>query len=260
MTSAIFLALVLVLSALVPGPAPAVTESECHAYLCLPAGFSTHGGTPANACEAPHRAVIDRIQRGLPALPSWSSCASQFGWDAANLSHNENHYDECPHGGTASGGTCRYTDSQGCTYSYAARQRVTVQVVVDGSSSFQPNYILNHTKRPAGTPTLDPPGQDPLFCRQQPTCQQLGTCPPPPGVCCPPQAVNYYWHGPATAPSKTLVCVPTPTSPQPPGDPPPQRAGEPYNPPNCCPPWALHHQWAYDRQSLTCVLSGLLPN
>ena len=251
------------LQATLPSPVQAVTRAECDAYLCLPAGFNTHGGTPANACDPAERAVIDRITRGLPALPPWSSCAAAFGWDLANLRHNENHYEECPSGGTASGGTCRYTDSQGCTWSYAARQRVTVQVVVDGSTAFQPNHILNHTKRAAGTPALDPPTQDPLFCDRRPEIPP----PPPldPGVCCPPQAVNYYWTGPATAATKNLVCThtapyPPPQYPGPLNAPPPQRGGEPYNPPNCCPPWALHHQWAYDRNSLACVLGGILPN
>ena len=268
MISPVWLALVLAAGVLAPQPAQAVTEAECHAYLCLPADFNTRGAPPTNACDPAERAVIDRIMRGLPALPPWSSCAAAFGWDLANLSHNENHYEECPSGGTASGGMCRYTDLQGCTWSYAARQRVTVQVVVDGSTQFSPNSILNHTKRPAGTPALDPPTQDPLVCdRRPPTCQQLGTCPPPPppGVCCPPEAVNYYWTGVATAPSKTLVCThtfsyPPPQYPSPLNAPPPQRAGEPYNPPNCCPPWALHYQWAYDRNSLACVLGGILPN
>ena len=269
MISPVWLALVLAADGvLAPRPTQAVTFAECQAFLCLPAGFSTHGGTPSNACDAAHAAVLARLRALKPALPSWSSCAAAFGWDAANLTHTEPRHADCPHGGTRSGTTCRYTDPDGCTWSYVSRERVTVQVVVDGRTNFQPNHTLTHTTRPAGTPALDPPTQDPLVCGPgTPTCQQLGTCPPPPppGVCCPPEAVNYYWTAAATAPSKNLVCThtfsyPPPQYPTPLNAPPPQRGGEPYNPPNCCPPWALHYQWAYDRNSLVCVLGGILPN
>ena len=263
MTSATFIALVLAAAVLTPRPAQAVTEAECHAFLCLPAGFSTHGGTPANACDAAHAAVRRRIRALLPALPSWSSCAAAFGWDAANLTHTEPRHYDCPRGSTLSGTTCHYTDSNGCSWSYTAREWVTVQVVVDGSTTFSPNDTLVAIRRDAGPSVLDP-GQDPLVCDPgcTPPCIPPPPPPPPPptGVCCPPAAVNYYWTGPATAASKRLVCEPTPVFSPRPGDPPPQRAGEPYNPPNCCPPWALHHQWAYDRKSLTCVLGGILPN
>ena len=169
-----------------PAPAPAQTFAECQAYLCLPAGFSTHGGTPSNACAAAKVAVERRVAAGLPALPPWADCAARFGWDAANLNHTEPRQYDCPSGGTATGGTCRYTDANGCTWSYTARERVTVQVVVDGSTNFQPNHTHQQVVQNAGTPALDPPGQDPLFCStgQPQTCQQLGTCPPPtPGAC-----------------------------------------------------------------------------
>lgn len=264
MIFAVWLALVIAAGVLVPRPAPAVTEAECHAFLCLPAGFNTRGGTPTNACDPAHAAVIDRINRGLPALPSWSSCAAAFGWDSANLTHTEPRHWDCPNGGTLAGTTCHDTDPQGCTYSGAARQRVTVQVVVDGSTSFQPNHTLTHTTRPAGTLVLDP-GQDPLLCGDHGCPPNCPPPPPPTGVCCPATAVNYYWTGPATQPSKNLVCThtfayPPPQYPGPLNAPPPQRSGEPYNPPNCCPPWALHYQWAFDRNSLVCVLGGILPN
>lgn len=214
MISAIFLALGLVLPALTPGPALAVTEAECHAYLCLPAGFSTHGGTPSNACDAAHAAVLARLRALKPALPSWSSCAAAFGWDAANLTHTEPRHQDCPHGGTRAGTTCRYTDPDGCTYSYVSRERVTVQVVVDGSTNFQPNHTLTHTTRAAGTPALDPPTQDPLTCTPTQTCQQLGTCPPPP----PPPGCQATPIGTArpptayTAPSRAC-CPPASASP-----------------------------------------------
>ncbi len=238
------------LQAAQPPPAPAQTFAECQAYLCLPAGFSTHGGSPTTACDAAHEAVLRRLARGMDPLPSWSSCAARFGWDAANLGWTFPTQVSCPNGGARAGNTCRYTDLQGCTYSGAARIHGHVGVVIDGASH---GYQLPYTVQEADTLALDP-GQDPLVCRQPP--------PPPPnnnGRCCAPQAVNYYWTGPATAPSKTLVCTPTPVNAGRPGDPPPQRGGEPYNPPNCCPPWALHHQWAYDRNSLACVLGGILP-
>ena len=254
MTPAALLALVLVLQALPARSAQAATFAECQAFLCLPGGF------PPSECNAAQAAVLRRLRAFLPALPSWSSCAAAFGWDAANLTHTEHPHADCPRGGVRSGNLCRYTAPDGCTWSYTARQRVTVQVIVDGATNFQPNHTLTHTQRPAGPSVLDP-GQGPLRCGgAPPPPPPPPPAPPPTGVCCPPHTVNHYWHGPATAPTKTLVCTPTPTSPQPPGDPPPQRTGEPYNPPNCCPPWALHHQWAYDRNSLVCVLGGILPN
>ena len=151
-----------------PVPAHAQTKAECDAYLCLPAGFHTWGGTPTTACDPAERAVRDRIARGLPALPPWSSCAVRWGYDAANLSHTEPRTESCPDGGTASGGMCRYRDANGCTYSYQSRETVTVTVGVDGSTTFQPNHPFTVETRPAGTPALDPPTQNPLFCRPPP--------------------------------------------------------------------------------------------
>lgn len=180
MISAPFIALVLVAGVLAPRPAQAVTFAECQAFLCLPGGF------PPSECNAAKAAVLRRLRAFLPALPSWSSCAAAFGWDAANLTHNEHQHADCPRGGTHSGNTCRYTDANGCRYSYAARQRVTVQVVVDGSTQFSPNHTLTHTQRPASTPTLDP-GQNPLLCAPPPpppppTLHCLTPVPYPPGV------------------------------------------------------------------------------
>ena len=239
-------------------PATAQTFAECQAYLCLPGGF------PPSECTPAERAVERRLLAGQPALPSWSSCAAAFGWDSANLSHNERHYEECPHGGTLSGGQCRGTDQNGDGFCYTPRQNVRVQVVVDGSTSFTPNIPMIRTLRAAGTPvtvinptTCSPP--------HPPPPPPPPPTPPPTGVCCPATAVNYYWTGVPTATTKRLVCThtfsyPPPQYPSPLNAPPPQRAGEPYNPPNCCPPWALYHQWAFDRNSLTCVLGGILPN
>lgn len=179
--------LALALLALALPSASAVTFAECQAFLCLPGGF------PPPECSAAHTAVLRRLAQLKPALPSWSSCAAAFGWDSANLSHNEHQHADCPLGGHLSGNTCRDTDSQGCTYSGAARQRVRVQVVVDGSTSFQPNHTLTHTQRPA-TPLVLDPGQNPLFCGQPPP-------PPPPQPPC--QAVA----GPGNPPPWYLLAV-----------------------------------------------------
>ena len=163
MTSAVFLALALVAGALAPRPVQAVTFAECQAFLCLPGGF------PAPECDAAEVAVRQRLDALLPALPSWSSCAAAFGWDAANLMHNEHQHWDCPNGGNLSGGQCRGTDQNGDGFCYTPRQRVTVQVVVDGTTSFQPNHTLTHTQRAAGTPVIV---QNPLTCSSPP--------PPPP--------------------------------------------------------------------------------
>ena len=80
-----FLALVFILQGLAVPVARAASFAECQAWLCLPAGFSTHGGAPANACEPAHQAVLRRLRLHMDPLPPWSSCAAQFGWDAANL-------------------------------------------------------------------------------------------------------------------------------------------------------------------------------
>ena len=177
MTYAPFIALA-ALAALVPTPSQAVTFAECQAYLCLPGGF------PPPECTPAKRAVIARLMSGKPALPPWSSCASAFGWDMATLSHTEPRHYDCPAGGTLSGQTCRYTDAQRCTWSYTSREQATVQVVVDGSTSFSPNHTLTHTTRSAGTPTLDP-GQNPRICRpRRPQCGTPGNPPCPPSSTC----------------------------------------------------------------------------
>ena len=180
MISAVFLALVLVLPAITARPALAVTFAECQAFLCLPGGF------PPSECNAAKAAVLARLAALQPALPPWSSCAAQFGWDSANLSHTENWDEECPHGGQVTNGQCRGTDANGCDYSYDPQKSVTVQVVVDGSTSFQPNHTHRQTVADAGTRVTD-----------------TTTCdipPPPPGEQndggpCPPGAQAVWQHG-----------------------------------------------------------------
>ena len=148
------LALALALQALAPAPARAVSLPECQAFLCMPGGFPPSECTPAKA------AVLRRLAALQPALPSWSSCASQFGWDSANVSHTERRYDRCPRGGTLTIGRCRGINAAGCAFSYAPQKKVTVQVSVDGATNFSPNHTLTHTLSPPGPPVI--------------------TCPPPP--------------------------------------------------------------------------------
>lgn len=198
MIPAALLPLVLVLFALQatqPPPAPAQTFAECQAYLCLPAGFNTRGAPPTNACDEAHRAVRRRLDRLLPALPPWSSCAAAFGWDSANLRHTEPRHEECNAGDTLTNGQCHGTDANGCDYSYVSREIVTVQVVVDGRTNFQPNHTLTHTTRSAGTPNVDAT-----------TCDT----PPPPAPTnsgCPPHPQgNLLW----TDANGVTHCIPNP--------------------------------------------------
>ena len=173
MISAVFLALVLVLPALTTRPALAVTFAECQAFLCLPGGF------PPSECNAAKAAVLARLAALKPALPPWSSCAAQFGWDSANLSHTEPRHEECVAGDTLTNGQCHGTDANGCHYSYVSREIVTVQVVVDGTTNFQPNHTLTHTTRSAGTPNVDTTTCDtppPVIVRRE--CATPGPYPP----------------------------------------------------------------------------------
>ena len=156
MTSAVFLALALVAGVLAPRPATAVTLAECQAFLCMPGGF------PPPECSPARAAVLRRIRALLPALPAWSECVAAFGWDPANLTHNEDQLIDCPRGGYLSGRTCSYTTGDGCTYSYPARIRARAQVVVDGATSFSPNHTFTAVARPDGAPYLS--SGDPLIC------------------------------------------------------------------------------------------------
>ena len=183
---ATFLALVLL--TLAPAPSGAVTLPECEAYLCLPGGF------PPSECSPAKAAVLARLAALKPALPSWSSCASAFGWDTASLSHTERWHEECPHGGTFTNGSCRGTDAAGCYFSYAPQKKVTVQVSVDGTTGFQPNRTLTHTVSGAGA--------------------KIATCPPPPpppiipqgGRC--PFGLHFYTYLTADGVTWAEACVP----------------------------------------------------
>ena len=153
---ALVLALALVLQVLTPPPVSAVSLAECQAYLCMPGGF------PPSECSPAKAAVMRRLAALQPALPPWSSCATAFGWDRANLSHTERWHDRCPRGGTYSNDICSGVAGNGCAFSYTAQKRVTVQVVVDGATAFSPNHTHTQTVAHAGTPTWTcPPGVDP---------------------------------------------------------------------------------------------------
>ena len=168
MIPALFVSLALVFQVLTPALALAATFAECEAWLCLPGGF------PPWECNAAHTAVLRRLAALRPALPSWSSCASAWGWDAANLGHTDYWHDECPNGGSPNAPgiaatTCSGRDSNGCSFSYSAQKKVRVTVAVDGSTSFVPNNRLTHVVSGAGARTVD-----------------HSTCPSPPlGGCLP---------------------------------------------------------------------------
>lgn len=132
MIPAVFVALAFILSASQPTPAQAQSFAECQAWLCLPAGYDTRGGEPTNACAPAYQAVLSRLRRHLDPLPSWSSCASQFDWDAANLRWTQTTDDPCPHGGSLSAGLCRGIDADGCSFTYTPRESGHVWVYVDG--------------------------------------------------------------------------------------------------------------------------------
>ena len=172
MISAALLTLALALHALVPGPARAVSLAECQAWLCLPAGFSTDGGTPTNACDAAHDAVIRRLQRGMDPLPRWSSCAARFGWDAANLAWQFPTQQTCPNGGQLTNGMCHGEDDNGCRYSYTPREHGHVGVLIDGAVH---GYQLPWTVADAGTTNVDL-----ASCREIPDQGGGGDCPPHP--------------------------------------------------------------------------------
>ena len=146
------LALALALQVLTPSPAQAQSFAECQAWLCLPGGF------PPWECDAAHTAVLRRLAAFQPALPSWSSCASAFSWDSANLGHNDHWHDECPNGGTPDATGIAATVCSGtageCTFTYSAQKKVRVTVGIDGSTSFAPNNRLLHVAHPPGPMVL----------------------------------------------------------------------------------------------------------
>ena len=208
-----FLALVFILQGLAVPVAWAASFAECQAWLCLPAGFSTHGGVPVDACEPAHQAVLRRLRLNMDPLPPWSSCAAQFGWDAAHLAWTFPTQESCPHGGSLNGGVCTGTDGDGCTYTYTPRNHGHVWVWVDGA---QTGESLPHTLAAAGSPTRDTDSCSPpdtttvcLSCDDDPhTCPEgwfwsegLGKCvnplvvgPPVPGcntISCP--HVQHTW-------------------------------------------------------------------
>lgn len=164
MITATFLALVLVLQALSARPALAVSLAECEAWLCLPAGFSTHGGSPANACDPAHQAVLRRLRLHLDPLPAWSSCAAQFGWDAANLAWTFPIDTTCPHGGRVNvAGMCHGTDTDGCSYTYSPHEHGHVWVWVDGARTGQSlPYTVAHATSPTKDPRSCPPDMSDL--------------------------------------------------------------------------------------------------
>ena len=148
---------------------------------------------------------------------------------------------------------------------------------MDGSTSFSPNHTSLTASRPGppGALVLDP-GQDPLTLRRRWLPSALRT----PSTSAPSAPTARTAHGrllPGDRGELLLdrrahrrhqevgvhphLLVSAASISQPPQRA-PARSGpaKPYNPPNCCPPWALHHQWAFDRNSLTCVLGGILPN
>ena len=157
MISAVFIVLAFILSASQPTPAQAQSFAECQAWLCLPAGYDTRGGEPTNACEPARQAVLSRLRRYLDPLPSWSSCAARFGWDAANLRWAQTTDDPCPHGGSLSAGLCRGIDADGCSFTYTPRESGHVWVYVDGQR-MDARYdarSMPYTLANAGTPNVD---------------------------------------------------------------------------------------------------------
>ena len=149
MISAAFLVtLVLVLHAMAARPALAVSLAECEAWLCLPAGFSV------SECSPARNAVLRRLRRHMDPLPPWSSCATQFGWDTANLAWTFPTQQSCPHGGSVNAaGLCQGTDENGCSYTYSAREHGNVWVWVNGA---QTGESLPYTLANAGAPSRDP--------------------------------------------------------------------------------------------------------
>lgn len=137
MRNAIFvgLGLALALGMVWPEPAGAATKAECDAYLCLPAGFSTHGGSPANACDPAKQAVERRLRQFLDPLPEWAECVRDLGYLQADLGWT-----------AAESSTCQadaeqLADGRCCTQDgdiIAADRRVSVSIVIGGVTTGVP--------------------------------------------------------------------------------------------------------------------------
>lgn len=68
-TAYVLLALILIAMMLdVEKPAYAASQDECAIWLCLPGGFP-------QGCSAAHNAMIKRIKKRKPPLPSFGSCS-----------------------------------------------------------------------------------------------------------------------------------------------------------------------------------------
>lgn len=158
------LALLLALQVALPRFVTAATMAECEAYLCLPAGFHTHGGSPISACDPAEDAVNRRLAQRLAPLPPWGECAADFGWDAANLAWDLPVTRSCPLGGSLEGtapnwpypasaaGLCRYVGADGCTYTYKPQEDGIVWVRVDGARVTAQHSRVSHPYTwPAGS-------------------------------------------------------------------------------------------------------------
>ena len=184
MISAVFVALAFILQATQPTPAPAQSLAECQAWLCLPAGYNTRGGEPTNACDAARQAVLSRLRRHLDPLPSWSSCAARFGWDAATLTWSFPTQLSCPNGGTLVGDSCQGIDGDGCSFTYTARTHGHVWVHVNGQrlDARYGSVSMPYTLAQAGARNRDCPDfeEDPGGTDPGPPGQVVG--PPAPGA------------------------------------------------------------------------------
>ena len=187
MISAVFIALALVLQVMTARPVQAVSMAECEAYLCLPAGFHTHGGSPTSACDPAEDAVNRRLSQRLAPLPAWGECASTFGWDTANLAWELPVMRSCPLGGSLEGttppwpypasaaGSCHGTDANGCLYRYKPQEDGIVRVQVDGARLNAQHSSVSH-------PYTWPPGSlDVYWCPPPPPAISSGGGGAPPG-------------------------------------------------------------------------------
>ena len=206
MIALVFIALAFILEATQPTIAPAQSFAGCQAWLCLPAGYDTRGGEPTNACDAARQAVLSRLRRHLAPLPSWSSCASRFGWDAATLTWSFPTQLSCPNGGTLVGDSCQGIDGDGCSFTYTARNHGNVWVHVNGQrlDARYGSVSMPYTLAVAGARQVDR-----STCRD-PDEDDGGTDPgDPPQVVGPPVgggSVGGVGGGVGAAPCNTISC------------------------------------------------------